>query len=165
MNLRGSTSMRSYSRDIDENRETTDLILGLDSKLFDSNPWIEEGNPTPLSENEVETNDQMFMQYNENLSQMMAKSILGDEYNPNGTNYKMCTDLTGTTITYDQPDGDEVTIKLSREEDAYIEPELREELLNDGKEHKQIPFLKIITIGALLVVVLATIMLIVVWKM
>lgn len=147
-----------------QSNTANDLVLSLDSTLFDNKFHKEEkGETTPFSplKNKFVTDDQMFMQYNEALSNTMAKTILGDDYNAKGTNYRMCTDLTGTAITYDY-EGEEVVIKLEREEDAYIEPILRSSLIQP--EIKQSKFkLSYLFVGALILCILVTIGIIVLW--
>lgn len=152
--------MHNYSKS-DVSREAEDLILGLNSKLFEGAYSGGSSYKAPSIHNEYITEDQKFKQYNEALSPNLAKAILGDEYNSRGSNYHMCTDLTGTYITYDY-NGEEFSIKLEREEDAYIENDIRNELIHT--EQKKPKFkLRYIFVGLLGLCVLATIGLIFLW--
>lgn len=135
-----------------------DLISNLDPSLFD--------NDSPMSDRPARvsmqtcTDDEIYRQYNESIVPSMAKAILGKDYNDNGKNFRLCSDVTGSYVTYDLM-GEEVVVRLE-ENRQQPERQIRDEVISDPKPKK--PILAICMIVGMVLLVAVAIFLMVVMK-
>ena len=98
-------------------QEIHDAILNLDTYLLQGkeSEIITPDDPRMLFKEQLPTEDQQFLQYNEYIDPSLAKAILGDDFIPVARNYRMCTTATNISITCDTAQG-EMVFNLDGEE-------------------------------------------------
>ena len=154
----------------DDTKSMESFILGLDDSLFkdDEDPFIQKLDSKDAITAVVESNDHIdselehpFM-YNELLEPSIAKTILGEDFDPFGTNYRMYTDAGTTAITYDNISGEEVVIRLDAEPTKGYTAVMRDSIISPDKPKHSI--IQIVLTITMFCIALATVTIIILLK-
>jgi len=86
--------------------EKYNIIMSLDLEQ-DDNPIIEESNADILFDQYM-TSDAAYKQHNELIDEGLAKTLLGADFLPDGKEYRLLQDLSGTYVTCNTKDGEKV---------------------------------------------------------